>query len=121
MSEDARAENVERTRRRIIEVLRTHEIVWVDVGCRYACGCDERGILRLPELDHALAHVASYVLPIVEDHAKAERKAGAVDALREVQRALQRQAHLFGTTSEVAAYSYARGVVSDHIAQIEAS
>lgn len=135
MSEDARVENVERTRRRLIEALRTHEIVWVDVGCRYACGCDERGMLRLPTTDIALAHVTDNLLPIVEDHAKARYKAGAADALREAERLVRAEAERLWSAKdhmgrcgrdspyadEANAVWDAAETIAVHIARIEAS
>jgi hypothetical protein len=109
MSEDARAENVETVRERLATVLSGFTNISRENG---PYGSSMTRILLTPGQAAALADRL--------DHAKAERKAGAVDALREAAEDIYDE---WATDDDPAAEGLriAERVVREYIARMEAS
>jgi hypothetical protein len=114
MSEDARAER----RYTSTEVVLLEDVYKAIHDRR--CGCDRE--VCTDETDYWDA--ADAVLPIVEDHAKAERKAGAVDALREVETARDEAETRLADTNEpmsrTVLHAAAWGALSNAVTRVQA-
>jgi hypothetical protein len=117
MSEDALVENVETVRERLATVLSGFTNISRENG---PYGSSMTRILLTPGQTAALADR----LERAEDHAKAERKAGAVDALREVEAARDEAETRLADTNEpmsrTVLHAAAWGALSNAVTRVQA-